>query len=1128
MIVTFISQCEKKALSRTRRVLDTYASRIGSRTWQTVITMDGLAAIKKHLRKTATKNTAVACHWMRGKTRTELLWVVGNRQQFDSEGVVPVHSTQRDVFSGLTESDWDLLPQIKIVAAISALFHDWGKASELFQSKLRPSDKRKEKVLGDPVRHEWVSCFLFAEFVRSCGSTDREWLDALSDGRLDEKKIIQSVQASEKTLIEKVRHVPADLPPLASVVLYILLTHHRLPVYRGSGRSQWKGVKRGSFKELLQIISYEWSYANYLETEDQRCRLPLCFSFPHGICTDSPAWMKQIKKWSQRALERYTSFSEIINSPGFRSLIHFSRLAVMLGDHIYSSQQADPSWKTDIPLYANTEKDNSLKQKLDEHLVGVMKQALKTAHLLPRLESSMDEARDVQSLKAAARPGTKYYWQDKAVEKILAWRTEQAELLKKQDQSFGFFTVNMASTGCGKTTANAKVMQALSRDCDSLRYILALGLRTLTLQTGDEYKERLGLDETELAVLIGSKAIATLHREWHNAQQNEDSEDTVEMSSESQETLLDDHIDFACDIPEGDLRTLLQTEKDRQMLFAPVLSCTIDHMMAATETTRGGRWILPFMRLMTSDLVIDEIDDFSGTDMIAVGRLVFLAGMLGRKVMISSATITPDIAEGYFHTYHQGWTTYTASRNANETVGCCWIDEFRTVTSTVQDSDSISASRNFANHHNHFIEKRVRSLRSQRNQKGARRVGQLIQCKDLLEIGSEVEREEALFERSAQTILSLHQDNCHTDPVTGKTVSFGCVRMANIDPCVSMTKYLLGFQWPEDVCVYAMAYHSRQVLLLRNEQERHLDSVLKCKTEEPRRAAFSNLVIRKQIEKNAAANIVFVLVATPVEEVGRDHDFDWAIIEPSSYRSIIQLAGRVRRHRSTVVQKPNIAILEFNRKGLLSEGDQPVFTRPGFETDSMLLNSHSMASLVNVRDMEKGIDAVPRISRNQELKPKDSLVDLEHNSIHCSLTHYKQVPGPETMHGWHHNSFWWLTGQAQQYNYAPFRAGESQIEICDIYTEDGNYFGEWEQRNKIWLDRELVYRIDRERDSDMGYERLWLHRDYRALLERREDQYGESPGKASGVFGRLTFPKRFEGSKLLYSEQFGLVENRRE
>jgi CRISPR-associated endonuclease/helicase Cas3 len=77
----------------------------------------------------------------------------------------------------------------------------------------------------------------------------------------------------------------------------------------------------------------------------------------------------------------------------------------------------------------------------------------------------------------------------------------------------GWFIVNMASTGKGKTIANAKIMQALSKDGQSLRYILALGLRTLTLQTGDSYRHDIGLSNDELAVLIGSKAVQELHHQ---------------------------------------------------------------------------------------------------------------------------------------------------------------------------------------------------------------------------------------------------------------------------------------------------------------------------------------------------------------------------------------------------------------------------------------------------------------------------------------------------------------------------------------------------------------------------------------------------------------------------------------
>jgi CRISPR-associated endonuclease/helicase Cas3 len=83
MMVTFVSQCEKKALPRTRRVLDAFANRIGDNTWQTVITQEVLDAVKKLLRKTASKSTAVSCHWIRSRSRSDLLWVVGNKNNLD-------------------------------------------------------------------------------------------------------------------------------------------------------------------------------------------------------------------------------------------------------------------------------------------------------------------------------------------------------------------------------------------------------------------------------------------------------------------------------------------------------------------------------------------------------------------------------------------------------------------------------------------------------------------------------------------------------------------------------------------------------------------------------------------------------------------------------------------------------------------------------------------------------------------------------------------------------------------------------------------------------------------------------------------------------------------------------------
>ncbi len=99
MMVTFVSQCEKKSLSKTRRVLDAFANRIGNRTWQTVITNEGLTAVKKLLRQTASKNTAVSCHWIRSRSRSEFLWVVGNKAKIKIPRGKP--SRYRSTFSFL-------------------------------------------------------------------------------------------------------------------------------------------------------------------------------------------------------------------------------------------------------------------------------------------------------------------------------------------------------------------------------------------------------------------------------------------------------------------------------------------------------------------------------------------------------------------------------------------------------------------------------------------------------------------------------------------------------------------------------------------------------------------------------------------------------------------------------------------------------------------------------------------------------------------------------------------------------------------------------------------------------------------------------------------------------------------
>ena len=139
---------------------------------------------------------------------------------------------------------------------------------------------------------------------------------------------------------------------------------------------------------------------------------------------------------------------------------------------------------------------------------------------------------------------------------------------------------------------------------------------------------------------------------------------------------------------------------------------------------------------------------------------------------------------------------------------------------------------------------------------------------------------QSYFESIRKQVVRLSKENFVVDEKTGKKVSIGVVRMANIDPCVKVSLYLLqNTDWDkDDITPRIMTYHSRQILLLRHEQEKYLDSVLKRKTLYGEPVDIKDPVLRKHIDQATTDYVVFIIVATPVEEVGRDHDLDWSVI----------------------------------------------------------------------------------------------------------------------------------------------------------------------------------------------------------------------------------------------------------
>ncbi|KTD33028.1 CRISPR-associated nuclease/helicase Cas3 subtype I-F/YPEST [Legionella nautarum] len=1121
MMVTFVSQCEKKALNKTRRVLDSFASRIGENTWQTIITHEGLNAVKKLLKKTASKNTAVSCHWLRSRSRSELIWIIGNRSKFNAQGIVPVHFTRKDIVNTRWENDWHYLPLIKCLAALASLFHDFGKASRYFQEKLKPESKNK---LGDPLRHEWVSVLLFQAFVKNNSevknNSDAQWLDRLIHGDLNEMVLAQNIS---ETPLE-------NLPPLAGLLAWLIVSHHKLPI---NLNRNYKDDHLRTLDEALGQISQTWGYENRKDEKFYKAKLKQCLTFDDGLSSQSLPWLKLVKRWASKMRDCLFLLNKAMENGSWRLILYHARLSLMLGDHNYSSQGASKTWHSDMDLIANTYRKDcnghskgEPNQKLDEHLVGVAHSALDIAQLLPAFENELPYAYDIRALKK--KSPSAFGWQDKAVEKVKEWK--QSVPVAYQDKQHGFFAVNMASTGCGKTYANAKVMRALSPDCESLRFILALGLRTLTLQTGDEYRERIGLDNSELAVMIGSRAVMELHKQ-NKLEQKEQEDFNESAGAESMGALLDDDmIDYECVIPESRLNTVLIDERSRKFLYSPVLACTIDHLIPATECVRGGRYILPSLRLMSSDLVIDEIDDFNGADLVAIGRLIHLAGMLGRKVMISSATIPPDLAEGYLNAYREGWLLFANTRDVSFNIACAWIDEFGTQIETLSDSDTKQALKCYENYHQTFIKKRVKKLKAE----PIKRKVEIVSCQHIKEFRAQVKTNEdkitiehAYFNVIQKAIIEKHLQHAEIEPLTEKMVSIGLVRMANIDPCVALTEYLATTDWPNDIDFRVMAYHSQQVLLLRSEQEKHLDEVLKRNEkggEIPK--PFQNEIIRYHLSNSKSQHIIFILVATPVEEVGRDHDFDWAVVEPSSFRSIIQLAGRVLRHRNKIPKTPNIALMQYNLKALINADEHPAYCCPGYEQKDCLFSTHDINQLIDHKLLTEGINALPRIQRDISLKYKHNFADMEHYSISKLLTGWKikdsaALVGPEQMQGWL-TQCWWLTAYPQNYN--RFReSGLDEQLFLEAECGELKFMQKTEGIPIEYVNRTAVYGIKVNQPVERILSKLWLDCDYQQLIEVIANKTNKTKSQATRIYGEISLPVYSHKIQFYqYSYQLGL------
>ncbi|HCT3226353.1 TPA: type I-F CRISPR-associated helicase Cas3 [Enterobacter hormaechei] len=985
MNVLIISRCTKRAREQSCQIIDQFAERTGDAAWQTTITMEGAITLRKLLRKTARRNTAVACHWLKKNGQTELLWIVGNLRRFNAQGRVPTNRTTLQIIRNDSEHRWHSAESIALLAAIAGLFHDFGKAGMCFQQTLLKESKHRFQ----PYRHEWISVRLFQAFVGQ--QTDAQWLASLEHLKAtDEKAMLKALTMDTP---EKSGSPLGHLPPLARVVAWLMLSHHRLPQ---SHSAEPQLLYCDGWLE--RQLNADWNSLNHKSTEKHQWKerdLKNVWKFPHGTPLRSKTWREKARQIGKRirntpALLDFGSLDNLFT-------LHLSRLSLMLADHFYSSQPAYSGWQDDaVQIWANSNPEPN--QKLDEHNVGVAHHALLMGRSLPTLRRALPAIARNKAFRERAKD-PRFFWQNKAWDVASSLRDKSAEQ--------GFFGINMASTGCGKTFANARIMYALADEQEGCRFSVALGLRTLTLQTGHALQSRLGLDDDTLAVVTGAAAVKELYQ----------GNDTEDNNSASDEAFFASHhyVHYEGATSGGTAQQWLSKEPAlNRLVSAPVLVTTIDHLMPATEGVRGGRQIPAMLRLLTSDLVLDEPDDFDIDDLHALCRLVNWAGMLGSRVLLSSATLPPALTEALFEAYREGrkaWQAACGQSDRPMNICCAWFDEYGAQSQDVADD------AHFRRTHGDFVRQRIKRLPEQPRV----RLGKLAAVEP--QSSSKTDVVSALAQTLRQQMIALHGLH-HSTHNAGKSVSFGLVRMANINPLVAVAQTLMALPSPDNYCIHYCVYHSQHPLAVRAAIEKRLDCAFT--RHEPER--IWQLPEVKQALASQEQHHLFVVLGTSVLEVGRDFDADWGIIEPSSMRSLIQFAGRIQRHRQIVPDNENLVILERNVHAL--RGEKIAYCQPGFETVQHLLPHHDLHALID-EEGYRTLNAIPRIVEDV---PGNALAALEHARLRAALLEGGDKSDAVA-------ALWWrlpLTWNGELQKRTPFRRASAQASFFLSMEEEGD------------------------------------------------------------------------------------------
>lgn len=978
MQILVLNESSKKALVRSRRVLSKFLPQLGSSTWAGALSEEGLEDLKAALKAAGvSKNTAISCLQVEGRGRLTPRWTLGSRAPFDDSGRFAFRQTQA---RPVAQPPVARSPRERLSLALlrlAGLAHDTGKASQAFADKLRRGSG------AEALRHELVSFLVLAESLRTAQVTDTQWLtrvrdnprelvgcvedhallpanspllqrvrDALASARrAQEQRQAVTEGASEGALDVRqmlltgleIRELTKTAPAL-STLLWLVLTHHRLPDSDQTAQAWWAGQHLHLPKESGDLFVAD---------------LDACLRVAKGTPPwQEDAWLKSVSSAADYALQALAELSrsadepasggapaESGNEPDHSSAVallsaHYLRPALILADHLGSQRAKFSFYKSDRQakehIFANTLGEKAYGDTLARHEVEVARLTRKVIHLY---EARWPTTQLPSSSRSVVRPlPAPFDWQMHLEDACLEARAHGP-----------VFASIIAETGAGKTLGGLRAVNALSQG--QLRVTLALGQRSLTQQSADAMLNDAGLNAKDLVVAVGNPQTLGLADKFKDLKEQE----AARFGSESAEGLDASMTLFAKAAPELGWLEGFCTEKEApelwggkslDMLAAPVLACTADHLVSSATLLRGGDAKM-YLRLASSDLWLDEIDAYSANDLQSIGKLVFTSGLHGRNVVLMSATLSPEVRNGLYDAWVRGLTTRAHLKGTSSAHACVFS------SNTVDSEVVLSPQSPLAPQAWQAYASRVAAAYQQASAESPRRRARAIPL-DLE--GTKT----GAFETITQATCDLHRDHHVVDPETGVRVSVGFVRLNTAKNAWALAQHLSS-RAAGDIDIRFVAYHSKYPRTYLGV----LDATLGELTNRKHPTRFLQATaLRRALHETTKKDLLVVVCTTTLIETGRDFDFDWCVLEPRSVRGEIQAVGRVGRHRRHLrAHAPNVALLSHPLRALEPPEDrskESVWGRPGVEDELVGLRvTHSLPAVFTKLDLRATPAATP-------------------------------------------------------------------------------------------------------------------------------------------------------------------------